>query len=418
MVKVTDISELISLVCKKLIEYGVQPHTVWSDYSYNYRPILHFFREHECSQYDEALLAQYRQEQQNRYEREEMVRKNYLNKTRAVSRLQEFYNRGELSHVIAGGHAKKHISISNEELLREFLDWSMPANPKTLQDMEWAVRQYLFWLECQGVDNTLDVNAHSFSGFMTMAAGKYSEGSLHDLQLFLKKFHQFLNTEKGLDIPYEFVLSLPVIRKKRVFPPLTKDEIQRTVAQIDRSTVMGKRDYAIILLGARNGLRGCDIIHMKLTDIDWRAGEIRIVQKKTGNPLVLPLLPDVGEALKEYILNGRPDSSSEFIFLRAMHPYLPFNKTVALTHLWSGYQKKAGIERYAHDGKGFHALRRTLGKELTLAEVPVTTTAQILGHQSMDSSKQYISLDSYHLKECALDFSGIEVTLEGYGHES
>ena len=163
MVKVTDISELISLVCKKLIEYGVQPHTVWSDYSYNYRPILHFFQEHECPQYDEALLAQYRQEQQNRYEREEMVRKNYLNKTRAVSRLQEFYNRGELSHVIAGGHAKKHISISNEELLREFLNWSMPANPKTLQDMEWAVRQYLFWLECQGVDNTLDVNAHSFS---------------------------------------------------------------------------------------------------------------------------------------------------------------------------------------------------------------------------------------------------------------
>ena len=103
--------------------------------------------------------------------------------------------------------------------------------------MEWAVRKYLFWLETQGVDDALDVNAHSFSGFMTLASRKYAEGSLHDLQLFLKKFHQFLNTEKGLDIPYEFVLSLPVIRKKRVFPPLTKDEIQRTVAQVDRSKV-------------------------------------------------------------------------------------------------------------------------------------------------------------------------------------
>ncbi|EOS23910.1 hypothetical protein C806_02696 [Lachnospiraceae bacterium 3-1] len=70
---------------------------------------------------------------------------------------------------------------------------------------------------------------------------------------------------------------------------LTKDEIQRTVAQVDRSTVMGKRDYAIILLSARNGLRGSDIINLKLTD--------------------------VGEALKEHILNGRPDSHSEFIFL-------------------------------------------------------------------------------------------------------
>lgn len=69
------------------------------------------------------------------------------------------------------------------------------------------------------------------------------------------------------------------------------------------------------------------------------------------------------------------------------------------------------------DGKGFHALRRTLGKELTLAEIPIMTTAQILGHRSVDSSKQYISLDSAHLKECALDFSGIEVAGEGYGNE-
>lgn len=147
MAKVIDISELISLVCDKLIEYGVQPHTVWSDYSYNYRPILHFFQEHGCSHYDEGLLLQYRQEQQERYEREDLLRKNYLNKTRAVSRLQEFYSRGDLSHVVAGGHAKKHINNANESLLREFIAWSGPANPKTLLDMEWAVRKYLFWLE-------------------------------------------------------------------------------------------------------------------------------------------------------------------------------------------------------------------------------------------------------------------------------
>lgn len=278
-------------------------------------------------------------------------------------------------------------------LLQEFLCWNEPINPKTRQDMEWAVRRYLSWLEYQGISDAMDVNAHSFSGFMKTSAGRYTDGTLHDLQLFLKKFHRFLNEQKGLEIPFEFVLSLPVVREKKIFSPLTKDEIQRTIAQVDRSTVMGKRDYAIILLGARSGLRGSDIIHLKLTDIDWRGGEIRLVQQKTGGSLALPLLPDVGEALKEYILNGRPSASSEFVFLRAVHPYLPFNRTMALSHLWSGYQKKAGIERYAHDGKGFHALQRTLGKELTLAEVPVTTTAQILDHQSMDSTKQYISLD-------------------------
>lgn len=417
MVNVTDISELASLVCQKLIECGVQPHTAWQDYSFNYRPILYFFQDHDCSQYNPELLGQYRQSLLQRYDGEELTHKRYLSRARAVSRLQEFYEKGEISHVVAKGNAKKKLNAGNEMLLQEFLCWNEPINPKTRQDMEWTVRRYLSWLEYQGIPDAMDVNAHSFSGFMKTSAGRYTDGTLHDLQLFLKKFHRFLNEQKGLEIPFEFVLSLPVVREKKIFSPLTKDEIQRTIAQVDRSTVMGKRDYAIILLGARSGLRGSDIIHLKLTDIDWRGGEIRLVQQKTGGSLALPLLPDVGEALKEYILNGRPSTSSEFVFLRAVHPYLPFNRTMALSHLWSGYQKKAGIERYAHDGKGFHALRRTLGKELTLAEVPVTAAAQILGHQSMDSTKQYISLDIEHLKECALDLSGIEIVMEGYGHE-
>ncbi len=57
MVNVTDISELASLVCQKLIEYGVQPHTAWQDYSFNYRPILYFFQDHDCSQYNAELLG-------------------------------------------------------------------------------------------------------------------------------------------------------------------------------------------------------------------------------------------------------------------------------------------------------------------------------------------------------------------------
>ena len=417
MEKSTDISELLTLTCQKLIAYGVKQHVAWQDYSFNYLPVLYFFQDHGSSQYDGELLDQYCRELRDRYDREELTYKIYLSKLRAVSRLREFFEKGDISHVAAGGNARKHLNPSNEALLQEFLNWGGPVNPKTRKDMEWAVRRYLSWLEYQGIRDALDVNAHSFSGFMSMAAGRYGSGSLHDLRLFLKKFHHFLNDEKGLDIPYEFVLSLPVVREKKVFHPLTLDEIRRTVAQIDRSTPMGKRDYAAILLSARCGLRGSDIISLRLGDIDWRGNSIKLVQKKTGNPIVLPLLTDVGEALKEYILNGRPDVPSEYIFLRAVHPYLPFRRTIVLAHLWSGYQKKAGIERYAHDGKGFHALRRTLGKELTLAEIPVTTTAQILGHQSPDSSKQYISLDSIHLKECALDLSGIGIPMEGHSHE-
>mgnify|MGYP004597238311 CR=1 FL=1 len=318
----------------------------------------------------------------------------------------------------AAGHAKTPLYFKNEELLQEFLTWSEPVEPKTKKDMVWAVRKYLCWLEHQGIyDGSTELSSHSFSGYLSYASAKYAEGSLHNIQLFLKKFHKFLNEEKNLNIPYEFVLSLPIIRPKKIFVPITQDEILRILAQVDRSTTKGKRDYAMILLAARNGIRGIDIINMKLTDIDWRANEIKIIQRKNREPIALPLFSDVREAIKEYILNGRPKISSQYIFLRAVHPYRPLGTTVVLNHIWELYQRKAGIERYAYDGKGFHSMRHALGKALTMAETPITTTAQILGHQCIDSAKQYIFLDTVHLKECAIDLSGIAIEAEVGSYE-
>lgn len=172
---------------------------------------------------------------------------------------------------------------------------------------------------------------------------------------------------------------------------------------------MGKRDYAIILLGATAGLRAVDIVNMKLRDILWRSGEIHVIQQKTGETLSLPLMPQVGEAIKEYILCGRPEADSEYLFLRHRAPFQKMNDGVPIGDMFDSYQKKAGIVRKPYDGKGFHSLRRLLGREMTLAEIPVTTIAQVLGHSKTDSATQYISLDSEHLKACALDFHGIEV---------
>ena len=83
----------------------------------------------------------------------------------------------------------------------------------------------------------------------------------------------------------------------------------------------GKRNYAMLLLALRTGLRSIDIVNLKLGDIQWKRNTIEIVQAKTGTPLVLPLLTDVGNAIADYILNGRPDSQQPYIFLRTQAPY-------------------------------------------------------------------------------------------------
>lgn len=187
------------------------------------------------------------------------------------------------------------------------------------------------------------------------------------------------------------------------------EELSRIFALIDRATIMGKRDYAIIQIAATTRLRACDIICLRLTDIDWRKGEIHIKQKKTGHEVNLPLLSETAESLKDYILNARPESDDNILFLRISAPHKPISNAVTIGEMFKRYQAKAGLSRQTLDGKGFHGLRRLLAKKLLISGTPSTAIAQILGHNDINSVRQYLSLNIENIRECALDFSGIEV---------
>ena len=119
--------------------------------------------------------------------------------------------------------------------------------------------------------------------------------------------------------------------------------------------------------------------------------------------MTLPLTTDVGEAIREYILNARPQSKSDKIFLNVKAPFSPmFRATINAN--FTNYRAKAGLTAVM----GFHSLRRSVATNMVTSGVSVITVAQTLGHTSIDSTKQYISLDSQNLKECALDFNGIQ----------
>ena len=157
----------------------------------------------------------------------------------------------------------------------------------------------------------------------------------------------------------------------------------------------------MILLATVTGLRSVDIRRLAFSDIDWVNGEIRLVQSKTGNTLALPLTTDVGEAIQDYILNGRPASDLSNIFLSAKSPHVPLQDR-GLYSAFNKYREKLGRPVCA-----VHGLRRAVGTNMVVAGIPVTTVAQVLGHSRISATKQYISLDSAHLKQCALDFTGL-----------
>lgn len=187
--------------------------------------------------------------------------------------------------------------------------------------------------------------------------------------------------------------------KKRPFHEgFSKGEVDKLLAQPDRTTAIGKRDYAIMMIVAQTGLRGCDVIGLKFENIDWRTREIRLIQRKTGKPIVLPLEPESGNTVADYILSGRPQSDSPYIFLSDRGDHSPLKSHTGVI-IVSRHMKKAGI---VSNYRSVHALRRTYGTRLLQNEVPIEMIRQLLGHSNMDSSKPYLSIDEQGLKKCAL----------------
>lgn len=136
--------------------------------------------------------------------------------------------------------------------------------------------------------------------------------------------------------------------------------------------------------------------------------ELISYKKKTAKSLALPLDIEVGNAIAEYILHGRPSSESDYIFLRAISPNNKLSDR-SIHHIINKYMDKEGINYKRGECKEFHSFRRLRGTSLLEAEVPLTTISQILGQRDPMSAKPYLSLNNEKLRACALEMNGIGI---------
>jgi integrase len=280
----------------------------------------------------------------------------------------------------------------------------LPTSQNTRNDMRWVAHKYFEWLASQGFKDLQKVGSELIQKFILFCSKTMAMSSVHNIRIFLLKLYAYLYKTGHSKSSYGALLSFKVNREDKIPEILHSDELAAILETIDRTTVEGKRAYAVIMLGVVLGLRAIDVVNLKFKDIDWVNGEIKILQAKTAVSVVLPLTKDVGEALQDYILNARPNSGSEQIFLRLHAPYTGLRSAVTAGEIYSACCKAAGLP----DSKRFHTLRRSRGTSILASGEPVTTVAQILGHAEVDSTKKYIAVDTEHLKMCALHFEGIE----------
>ena len=403
----------MAVQCVEFLEgAGYDKHSLWGNVYSHFMTVVRYLKKHGHTEYVPELADAFVSESHERYISGEISRSTYKDYQRAVRRMNEFYEGGIITHNVERRVSSYQLCDEYERLRSGFLA-SRIFHPNTRHDFSWAVRRYLCYFQDHGIYSLSEATTEDARKFVVETASTMSSGSLHNVLCYLKQFHVYLS---GINEPAPdcaALFSIPVQRETHIRGYVSDEELERILAQTDLSPRHSKRDKAIIMLGATTGLRAVDIVRLKMSDIDWANGEIRIIQQKTGTPIILPLMKPAGEALKDYILNERKPSDAEEVFIRALAPYTALTDSQSVEYLFDQYCIKAGIERTPFDGKGFHGLRRRLGKKLLVSGSPVAVVSQVLGHQDAETAKHYLSLDSENLKECALGFSGIPVERRG-----
>lgn len=247
------------------------------------------------------------------------------------------------------------------------------------------------------------LRAVDITGFVQRHAHRLSPGRAKLLVTALRSFLHYLlyHGEISLDLA-ACVPTVPNWSKSTLPKFLPPGTVQRVLNRCDRQTSLGRRDYAILLLLARLGLRAGEVVALNLEDIDWETG-LMIVHGKGGRSTQMPLPSDVGEAIAAYLRNGRPHCLSRRVFIRAKAPLVGFASSVAICFIVMRALERAGVESAR---KGAHLFRHTLACDLLRQGCSLDEIGELLRHQSPDTTAIYAKVDLTALQSLALPWPG------------
>lgn len=180
------------------------------------------------------------------------------------------------------------------------------------------------------------------------------------------------------------------------------EQVRQLLASIDRRTAMGCRDYAILLLLARLGLRSGEVASLELENIDWNAGQLS-VRGKSGQRSELPLPAEVGEAIAAYLRRGRPQSTSRRVFLRARAPIRGFRGASGVGSIVRHRLRRAGLNAPTH---GAHQFRHGLATQMLRQGASLDEIGEVLGHQNPQTTTIYTKVDLDALRALAMPWPG------------
>ena len=245
-----------------------------------------------------------------------------------------------------------------------------------------------------------NVDGSAVEGFVRVTGQRVDRASLQHEIAHLRSFLRFLAGRGQIKVGLDTQIDTPRIYRGEQLPrSVPWETVQKFMNSIDRNARTGLRDYAMFLLITTYGLRASEVVALRLDDIQWRLGRIRIPIRKTGTELVLPLTDSVGESLVTYLRSARPGLSYREVFLRCRAPEGPLKPT-AVTNAFQLWTRRSGLTMPV---QGPHCLRHSYAIHLLRQGVPLKVLGDLLGHRNAESTSVYVRLSVKDLRDVALD---------------
>lgn len=237
--------------------------------------------------------------------------------------------------------------------------------------------------------------------FLIACAQRYSRSTVADVASSVRSFARFLLATGNISIDLaQSVISPVQPRLERPRRALPWEDVRRLLRAVDTSTARGLRDHALLLMMSTYGLGAGEVIRLRIQDIDWTAGTLKVVRPKTGVAFTLPLLPAVAKALAFYLRDGRPPNTlTRHVFVRMMMPFTPLSASSAIRHILVKHAKAAGLDAAY---LGSHVLRHSNAARQVDLGIRPRVLSDLLGHRDPESITAYVRIATETLRDISL----------------
>ena len=382
---------------------GLTKSTI-SQYRHAWIGIRRYFFINKASDYDKILMQKFLHELDINRQNTSMQEWKWKINRKAAYVLLEIADTGRFQW----GCIKQNLSCSDlgiESIRDIYLKSLRQCNfsKSTIDLHDYVFRKTMTFVEAGTQNDLMLLAPEKIQLAIQSFSNLCNKRSMATIIPILRSLLAFLYTNGFTKGNLSAVVMSAFVQRNSVASYISEKDRNKLITQLDKEP---KRIKAIIMLAMELGLRDCDICNLTFQNIDWHNDIIKLNQKKTGEPLVLPLLPNVGNALMEYILNERPkrDDCYPYIFLREQAPH---NKLVSVYSICSKLLCKVNIQPENGRMQGIHLFRYTMVHRLLTAKVPHQVITNALGHSSKEANKPYLSIEESMLRMCALDLSVI-----------